>query len=395
MDKQNVFFNHQIFTWNDFPSKKKIDEYKYLFIIINFILPKVVEVEFSPMYNPNKILNEKIYLTPNKTLTIIEGGFFKSIDALALQIPKKHLVTKPSKYRLSIIQKCGEAIYTELSKEPVIALGDYVITNSYSLYKVKNLIHSALPKYSENFTNASLSSLHLSIRNIIDCCIENNFENLILGKDIFNPAENFPLNESVEVVIRTLRKCLDKVGNYFKNIIIAIDDDTILNKIDFYMRVFFPRNEEEKNIYKKYIKNIPETEYGDLVMTNRNITVSKHIKENEKYIKSISYNDMDNFTFEDNDNKNDSQRIKEIFNEEVDFAKKFYYDNIKHYNEDIESKFENLNFISYKGTDRAKRQIYFVYLKMLDFQKMEEYKLEKDMLLYCYNCILYISLYIV
>ena len=232
-------------------------------------------------------------------------------------------------------------------------------------------------------------------RNIIDCCIENNFENLILGKDIFNPAENFPLNESVEVVIRTLRKCLDKVGNYFKNIIIAIDDDTILNKIDFYMRVFFPRNEEEKNIYKKYIKNIPETEYGDLVMTNRNITVSKHIKENEKYIKSISYNDMDNFTFEDNDNKNDSQRIKEIFNEEVDFAKKFYYDNIKHYNEDIESKFENLNFISYKGTDRAKRQIYFVYLKMLDFQKMEEYKLEKDMLLYCYNCILYISLYIV
>ena len=192
-----------------------------------------------------------------------------------------------------------------------------------------------------------------------------------------------------------MRKCLDKVGNYFKNIIIAIDDDTILNKIDFYMRVFFPRNEEEKNIYKKYIKNIPETEYGDLVMTNRNITVSKHIKENEKYIKSISYNDMDNFTFEDNDNKNDSQRIKEIFNEEVDFAKKFYYDNIKHYNEDIESKFENLNFISYKGTDRAKRQIYFVYLKMLDFQKMEEYKLEKDMLLYCYNCILYISLYIV
>ena len=305
MDKQNVFFNHQIFTWNDFPSKKKIDEYKYLFIIINFSLPEVVEGEFSPMYNPNKILNEKIYLTPNKTLTIIEGGFFKSIDALALQIPKKHLVTKPSKYRLSIIQKCGEAIYTELSKEPVIALGDYVITNSYSLYKVKNLIHSALPKYSENFTNASLSSLHLSIRNIIDCCIENNFENLILGKDIFNPAENFPLNESVEVVIRTLRKCLDKVGNYFKNIIIAIDDDTILNKIDFYMRVFFPRNEEEKNIYKKYIKNIPETEYGDLVMTNRNITVSKHIKENEKYIKSISYNDMDNFTFEDNDNKND------------------------------------------------------------------------------------------
>ena len=240
MDKQNVFFNHQIFTWNDFPSKKKIDEYKYLFIIINFSLPEVVEGEFSPMYNPNKILNEKIYLTPNKTLTIIEGGFFKSIDALALQIPKKHLVTKPSKYRLSIIQKCGEAIYTELSKEPVIALGDYVITNSYSLYKVKNLIHSALPKYSENFTNASLSSLHLSIRNIIDCCIENNFENLILGKDIFNPAENFPLNESVEVVIRTLRKCLDKVGNYFKNIIIAIDDDTILNKIDFYMRVFFP-----------------------------------------------------------------------------------------------------------------------------------------------------------
>ena len=77
-------------------------------------------------------------------MTIIEGGFFKSIDALALQIPKKHLITKPSKYRLSMIQKCGEAIYTELSKEPVIALGDYVITNSYSLYKVKKSLCSLL-----------------------------------------------------------------------------------------------------------------------------------------------------------------------------------------------------------------------------------------------------------
>ena len=83
------------------------------------------------------------------------------------------------------------------------------------------------------------------MRNIIDTWVENDFETVIIGKDIFNPAENFPLNDSVEVVLRTLRRCLDKVGDRIQNIIIAIDEEVIFNTVIFYMKIFFLRNEDE------------------------------------------------------------------------------------------------------------------------------------------------------
>lgn len=225
------------------------------------------------------------------------------------------------------------------------------------------------------------------MRNIIDTWVENDFETVIIGKDIFNPAENFPLNDSVEVVLRTLRRCLDKVGDRIQNIIIAIDEEIIFNTVIFYMKIFFPRNEDEQRKYKKFIKNQPETEYGDLVLETRKIEVNKHIKENDFVIRNtVGYNDLANFSFEELSNKNDSQRIKEIFNEDVDFAKKFYYENIPKLNIELDTKFENLNFISYKGTDQGKRQIFFIYLKLINFPKLEEHKIEKDFLLYCYNC---------
>ena len=153
------------------------------------------------------------------------------------------------------------------------------------------------------------------------------------------------------------------------------------------MKIFFPRNKEEEDKYKKYIKPLQTTDYGDLILPNRSIKIDKYIKEKELSNFNYKNNDLFGFDFEEgiNDYINDKQRIGEIFKEEIDFAKKFYYLNNREYNEYLETHFDDLNFLQFKGTDINKRQIFFLYLKLINFNKLEDYQLENDFLLYCYE----------
>ena len=369
--------NKNEYNWNEYNKnsldKNNIEEYN--------LTPN------TPIYKVRQDLNSKIYIINKKLLTITECEYFGNLDVLILQIPKKHLITKPSDYRINIIQRCGEEIFNELIKNPILSPGECILTSSFKLHNVKYLIHSALPKFSFNYSEASYSALHLSIRNSLDICIENNYKNIIFGKDIFQPTENFPLNEATEVIIRTLRKVLENFGEYFSNIIIAIDDENIFNTIIFYMKIFFPRNKEEENKYKKYIKPLQTTNFGDLILPQRSIKINKFIKEKDLRNFNFKNNDLIGFDFEEgnNDYINDKIRIGEVFKEEIDFAKKFYYLNNKEYNESLETYFDDLNCLQFKGTDINKRQIFFLYLKLINFNKLEDYQLENDFLLYCYQ----------
>ena len=321
-----------------------------------------------------------------------------NIDALLLQIPKKHLQTKPSEYRANILKYCDSTINSELKQEQILPLGDYLITHNHGLPKIKYIIHSVLPKYSHQYSNASLSSLHLAMRNCIDACVQNKIKSFIFGKDFFTPSSNFPINNSIEVIIRTIRKCLEIVNKHINYIIISIDDSSILEKVVFYLKVYFPRNEEEINNYKKYIPHNKQTKYGDLIYEERTITISKHIKEKENMNNNNIYfinNDLENFTFDEMTYTSDAVRINETFNQEIDYMKKFYYENKHIYSNEIETLFEKMNFLNFKGTDMYKRQIYFLYLRLLDFEQIEKYKLEKYLLLFCINCKSYFNIIII
>lgn len=322
---------------------------------------------------------------------------------MILQIPKKHLIKKPTVYRQNIIKRCGEEIYTELSKDPFLSLCDYIVTNSYHLTGVNYLIHTALPKYSSCYSNASKSALHLSIRNVLDLCCENKYSTIILGKDIFNPSELFPINESIEVVLRTLRCCLEIIGNEMNKIILCIEDKIIYTNIINQLKIFFPRNNNEEAEYRKHIQPFRQNEYGDLIDPLKTISIRKDFTEidpfkhqknghysfyNTKPSIISSYNDLESFDFEENSNQesHDKYKIGRVFKEEVDFAKKFYYDNIIKYNEKIESIFEEMNFITFKGTDFYKRQLFFIYLQLIDFYQLENIGLQNEFLLFTFNC---------
>ena len=369
-----------IFNWNE---KKEPN----LIIDESNFPQKYSKIEKTPIFSPNSNLNKRIFITQNKIITICGSNYFQTIDALLLQIPKKHLIQTPSNYRINIIQNCGEEIYKNLSENPFLSPGECLLTSAFKFPGLKYLIHCALPKFSKSYSEASLSALHLSIRNAIDVCCQNDIKKIIIGEDIFKPTENFPINLSIEVVLRTFRKCLEELYDYFTHVIICINDGEILNRVVFFLKIFFPRNVEEQNNFNCFIPPNLISKYGDIILSERNIHIEKNIKET-KYFEEKKTNEFDGFFLED-ENKifNDNKRISEIFKEEIDYSKKFYYDNIKLFDEEIESKFDDMNFLHFKGTDFNKRQIFFVYLKQINFDKLENYKLENYFLLYCYNYI--------
>lgn len=267
-----------------------------------------------------------------------------------------------------------------------------------------------MPKYSSYYSNASKSALHLSIRNVLDLCCEKKYSTIILGKDVFNPSELFPIHDSIEVVLRTLRCCLEIIGNSISKIILSIDDKIIYTNIINQLKIFFPRKNEEEAENRKYIQPLQQTEYGDLIDPSKTISIRKNFTEIDPFKQQkngsnnfyttkptiiSNYNDLESFDFQENrkQDSNDKDKIGRVFKEEIDFAKKFYYDNIVKYNEKIESIFEEMNFITFKGTDFYKRQLFFIYLQLIDFNQLETIGLQNEFLLFNFNCKYQILIY--
>ena len=116
------------------------------------------KTEKTPIFSPNSTLNKKIFITQNKIITICGSNYFQTIDALLLQIPKKHLIQTPSNYRINIIQNCGEEIYKNLSENPFLSPGECLLTSAFKFPGLKYLIHCALPKFSKSYFEASLNN---------------------------------------------------------------------------------------------------------------------------------------------------------------------------------------------------------------------------------------------
>lgn len=318
-------------------------------------------------------------------------GLFKPIDALFLQIPKKHLETDSSLYRKEIIQRSGREILSELQKTPILTPGECILTSGYRFPNTKYFIHIALPKYSMAFPEASISAVHLGIRNAIDICIENGFSTIILGKDIFKPQANFPVKDCVEVILRTFRSCLENVNNEINKIIFCIDNDEIFKVVYFYMTVFFPRNSEELERTKNFVKSFHLNKYGDIILPKRCLSkIRKEINfngsiKNTGEDKWLSFNEVGMIDFDEIENNfNDEEIVKETFNEEIEFSKYFYYKSMRNLDDNIENKFEDLNIISYKGYI-SNRQIYFFHLRTINFSKLEKYNLLEEFVLFLYK----------
>lgn len=96
-------------------------------------------------------------------------------ECITTQTAKNVFSTKGDRERVylllilsQIFKFCGEKIIEDLQKyDGVLTLANCFVTNCYNL-KFKKIIHTMLPKFSNNYKIACESSLHQAVRNVID-----------------------------------------------------------------------------------------------------------------------------------------------------------------------------------------------------------------------------------
>lgn len=345
----------------------------------------------KPVYSPREEINKKIFVSSVDTITLCQVGKIDVIDGLFLQIPKKKI--NITDYRKKVLAICDDGILREMEKITKLSLCDIIITKSFNFPSVKNFLHVVLPKYSSVYKTSSTSSLHLSIRNAFDQCIENNYKTVLIGKDILKPTKDFPIELSIEIIIRTIRKILEYHSEYFTKIIFSIDDEDILQTLFVYLGTFFPHDEEERKLNLDLVRNAKLTKYGDFIngkMESMRVKQDPFERvsegDNGGYNSGSLYNDLENFDINSSQPKSDIDLITSVFNPSTNFAKWFYFTNKKKYFSTVNEEFDKIGAISYKGTDST-RQIFFYFPKKINFTFLSQAGIENDYALYLYNYI--------
>lgn len=246
-------------------------------------------------YKYNNSLNSKITLINKDVL----DAKLTSLDALVLQTHRNYY-KQPTPYRQKILRECGSRILEELQPYDSLSLSECFITNSHSLSDFRKIIHVVLPKYTVTYQNACESSLHLAIRNIFDQCIQTNIRSICFGPEIFKPSKAFPLMSAITVVCRTVRKCMQKLGDKFDRLVFSVEDKEIYDKFRENLKMYFPRNKKEEMFYAKFLPDIKETEYGDVILPERYMNVKvefeKKNKSEEKIESKIKNTNMESLS---------------------------------------------------------------------------------------------------
>jgi hypothetical protein len=208
----------------------------------------------------------------------------------------KNIFKLRSPYRQRILQECGTKILDDFKQYSYLELSECIITDSYSLSNFRKIIHVVLPKFNTVFENAGESSLHLAIRNIFDISLEKNIHSICFGYEIFLPSKNFPLEKSLHIVLRTIRKCLEKFDKKFSAVFLVIEknEGELFKKMRETLAIYFPRSSQEEEFFKDKLSiynSLNVTEFGDVILPERQLDCKSDLRklcEEKNYIEKIS-----------------------------------------------------------------------------------------------------------
>lgn len=201
-------------------------------------------------------------------------------DVLVLQT-HKNMFKKSSGYREGILTKCGDGILDDMQVNWNLSLSECIVTSAHNIGCLHKIMHVVLPKYSNTFQNACESSLHLAARNVIDTSINYNLRSVVLGHELFNPSKSYPQVLAITIALRTLRRCLDKLGDKFDRLTICVEDKELFDKVREHMKYYFPRNKQEELFYAKFLPDVKETEWGDIILPEREMKIRKEFALND------------------------------------------------------------------------------------------------------------------
>lgn len=118
------------------------------------------------------------------------------------------------------------------------------------------------------------------------------------------PSKKYPIMTAITIVIRTIRKCMEKLRDKFDKVIFCFEDSELHDKFRENLKMYFPRNKDEEKFYARYIPFIQETEYGDVILPERTIQVKENFDEKDtKYIeyKNEEKSKVQNMYYDDKD----------------------------------------------------------------------------------------------
>jgi hypothetical protein len=115
--------------------------------------------------------------------------------------------------------------------------------------------------------------LQFCYRNTLRLTYESSFKTLVLTP-IYTPRKRYPRNDAAHIVLRTVRRFLDKYGDSLDRIVFAFDDPADLDIYNEITPLYFPRTNEE---LLAALEKLPEdvgNETGETVIAERKIRIS-------------------------------------------------------------------------------------------------------------------------
>ena len=150
--------------------------------------------------------------------------------------------------------------------------GEVLVTPGFDL-PARHVLHIIGPRYHEKYVTASLNMLHTCYRACLVQCVTQKFRSLALTP-IHSEAKGFTTALAVNMVLRTLRRYMEKFAAHFDKIILCFSKRDDYEVYASTMSLYFPRSASELSRARSLLPEDIGGEMGEVVTMERKIPIS-------------------------------------------------------------------------------------------------------------------------
>mmetsp|Transcript_30560 Transcript_30560/g.71367 ORF Transcript_30560/g.71367 Transcript_30560/m.71367 type:complete len:547 (+) Transcript_30560:51-1691(+) len=231
-----------------------------------------------PPFAPDGALNEKIYLLQGDLLSL-------QVDALVAPCAANFSPGSSTVFA-NVQRQGGRDLRIELRHLDACRSGEVRMVKAFGLPCSKLLI-TVGPKYKEKFQVAAENALNGCVRE----CLQGMTENSLDLRSVAIPcrwySKGFPLDEHAQVVLRSLRRCLERLRDKIDAVVLVGESAEEVELYDALLPSYFPRTDLEA---RKTSRDLPEScwsLWGEVSLQERRIPLSNSL------VRSVEDSDED------------------------------------------------------------------------------------------------------
>ncbi|KAL0223881.1 hypothetical protein P9112_003271 [Eukaryota sp. TZLM1-RC] len=227
--------------------------------------------------------------TINSSIRIHHGDpCLLDVDCLAFSVAEQpQKLTSLAKH---ILDAAGEDLLHEVYQS-TIRTGEGLLFPGFSL-PASNVVACIDPRYSRRYYSASINSLHNCVRASLQHCLDQGFSSICLTP-LWSKGKEFPNQDAIHIVLRTLRKFLTRLDNVPFTTVLCVpkDMEDVYSKLLSTMPYYFPRSEAEVSFTFPLLPADIGNEWGEYVDPERNLDVCESILPTNTEL----FDNIDNF----------------------------------------------------------------------------------------------------